>query len=215
MRLLVCIMCMLAVLALAGTAAAAAPVHTDKGDKAMIFEFVGLSDLSLNGYDQSWGVGMRYYFSDMNAIRAGIVFGNQKYTLKAQEEGQDDLENKENEYGIDVTYEHHLKAPCASVSPYIGGALGIFTWKNEYPAGGARDYAKETEKENGYFGGACAGFEWGFTDCMTLGAEYRVGLFSENYKDEVSSGGSTYTLSETTTSFTGFSTSMLFLSVYW
>jgi opacity protein-like surface antigen len=211
MRLLTCV---LFALLLVGTAMAAAPVHTDKGDKAMIFEFVGLSDLALNGYDQSWGVGMRYYFSDMNAIRAGIVFGNQKSTLKAQAEDQDDLEDKENEYGIDVTYEHHLKAPCASVSPYIGGALGYFTWKNEYPAVGARDYAKETEKETGFFGGACAGFEWGFTECMTLGAEYRVGLFSENYKDEISSGGSTTTLEDHDYSFTGFSTSMLFLSVY-
>jgi opacity protein-like surface antigen len=194
---------------------AAAPVHTDKGDKAMVFQFSGLSELGLSGPGDSWGVGMRYYISDMNAIRGGLIFGNDRWTEKAQEEGQDDLDHKESEYGFEVGYERHLEAPCASVSPYIGAGAAYYTWKSECPAGEGREYAKDKESESGFNVHAMAGFEWGFTECMTLGGEYQLGMFSGSYKEEIDSGGQTYTIDEEEYSWMGFSTASVFLSVYW
>ena len=212
MRLLTC---MLILVLLVGTAAAAAPVHTDKGDKAMVFGFSGLGELGLSGPYDAWSVGMRYYISDMNAIRAGLTFGRDKSTMKAQGEGQDDLEQTESEYGFAVGYERHLEAPCASVSPYLGGQIGYYSWKDEYPVVGTRDYPVETESDSGFHVAALAGFEWGFTECMTLGGEYQLGMCSGTYKDEIDSGGESYTLVEEEYSWTGFSTESVFLSVYW
>jgi Outer membrane protein beta-barrel domain len=181
----------------------------------MIFKFEGLADLDLHGVGDCWGVGMRYYISDMNAIRAGLIFGNDKVTLKAQEEGEDDLEDTESEYGVEIGYERHLEAPCASVSPYLGAGLTYYNWKDEYPMLGTREYAKETETESGFDLHAMAGFEWGFTECMTLGGEYQLGFFSGSYKDEGSYQGNTTTFQEDDYSWMGFSTAALYLSVYW
>jgi opacity protein-like surface antigen len=212
MRLLTCL---LILVLLVGTATAASPVPTSKGDKAMVFKFRGLADLDLKGYGDCWGVGMRYYFSDMNAIRAGITFGNDNWTQKAQVEEGDDYEYKESEIGFEANYERHLEAPCASVSPYIGAGFAYYKWKNEEPYVGTRDYAKDICEESGLDVHAIAGFEWGFTECMTLGGEYQLGFFSGSYTEEVDSGGETTTIDEEEYSWMGFSTAALYLSVYW
>lgn len=208
MRLLTCL---LVIVLLAGVAAAAAPVHTDKGDKAMIFGFSGLGELGLSGPFDEWSVGMRYYISDMNAIRADLTFGSDKWTLKGEE---DDFDHTESEYGVGLGFEHHLEAPCNSVSPYLGGGAYYYSWKDEYPYV-SRDYTIETESESGFGLYGMAGFEWGFTECMTLGGEYELGFSSGSYKDEVDNGSETVTLEEDDYSWMGFSTASVFLSVYW
>lgn len=213
MRLLTCLFVLVL---LVGTAAAAAPVHTDKGDKAMVFMFHGLDHLGLRGYGDCWGVGMRYYISDMTAIRGGLIYGSDKYTQKSQIEGGDDAEQIESEYGFDVNYEKHLEAPCASVSPYIGAGVGYFNWKYEEPLAVTREYDKYKESESGFDVHALAGFEWGFTECMTLGGEYQLGFRSGTYKEEAEYvGGDTSTISESDHSWMGFGTASVFLSVYW
>jgi opacity protein-like surface antigen len=216
MRLLTCML--IVVVLLVGAASAASPVPTSKGDKAMIFMFRGLDRLGLKGYGDCWGVGMRYYISDMNALRGGVIFGNDKYTDKSQVEGGDDYEYTESEYGVDINYERHLEAPCKSVSPYLGAGIGYFSWKSEEPYAGeaARDYDKYTQKQSGFDVHALAGFEWGFTDCMTLGGEYMLGFSSGSYKEEANYvGGDTSTLSEQDHSWMGFGTASVYLSVYW
>ena len=206
------ITCALVVVLLVGTAFAAAPVHTEKGDKALVFGFRGLGELGLSGPVDDWSVGMRYYISDMNAIRGGLMFGKEKWTDKY--EGDDtDYEYTESEYGLEVAYERHLEAPCNSVSPYLGGGGFFYSWKMEYPAYD-RDYDVETESESGFGVFAMAGFEWGFTECMTLGGEYQLGVQSGSYENEEEYGESTYTY-ESDYSWMGFSTASVFLSVYW
>ncbi len=212
MRLLTCV---LIVALVASVAMAASPVPTSAGDKAMVFMFRGLDDLGLKGYGDCWGVGMRYYISDMNALRGGLIFGNEKVTYKAQEEGEDDLEETESEMGVEINYERHLEAPCKSVSPYIGAGIGYWKWKCETPAVYTRDYPTYTEEESGFYLQALAGFEWGFTDCMTLGGEYQLGMASGSYDETSEYGGDTTTLSEEEFSWMGFGTASVYLSVYW
>ncbi len=213
MRLLTYVL--IVMLVVVGTVSAAAPVHTAKGDKAMIFGFQGLDDLGLDGPFGSWSVGMRYYISDMSAVRAMLSYGNDSWTDKALEEGQDDYEVKESEMGVGLAYERHLEAPCASVSPYLGGGISYYKWSEEYPVVSARDYAVETEDESEFYVFGMAGFEWGFTECMTLGGEYQLGFASGSYSDEVEYSGDTTTIDEEEWSWMGFSTASVFLSVYW
>jgi opacity protein-like surface antigen len=214
MRLLTC---MLVVLVLVGSAAAAT-VPTSKGDKAMMFMFYGLGDLDLDGYGHSYGVGMRYYIADMSAIRAGITFGQDSWTEKAVDEGDQDLENKHSSIGFELTYEKHLEAPCPSISPYIGAGAGYSRWKSEdenFNYGG-RAVPVLIEQETDLSVHAVAGFEWGFTDCMTLGGEYKLGWESDTYKAEYDSGeGATITLEEDDYSTMGFGTAAVYLSIYW
>jgi len=212
MRLLTCT---LVVLLLVGTAFAAAPVHTDKGDKAFVFGFHGLNDLDLGGPVGEWSVGMRYYISDMNALRGVLSFGNDSYTDKGLEEGEDDYEWNESEIGFGIAYERHLEAPCASVSPYLGAGAGYWRWSEEYPVEGTRDYPVETEEASGFVLYGMAGFEWGFTECMTVGGEYQLGFESGSWSDEVEYSGDSTTIDEEEWSWMGFSTASVFLSVYW
>jgi opacity protein-like surface antigen len=212
MRLLTC---MLVVVLLVG-AASAATVPTSKGDKAMVFTFHGLNDLDLTGYGHEWGVGMRYYISDMGAIRAGLEFGQDSWTEKGLAEGVEDRENKESSFGLELNYERHLEAACKSVSPYLGAGGGFWSWKSEDEVFATRANPKWTETESGFYVQAIAGFEWGFTECMTLGGEYELGWASGSWKDEYDNGeGSTETVDEEDFSFMGFNTASLFLSVYW
>jgi len=213
MRLLTCVLVVL--LVVVGTVSAAAPVHTAKGDKAMIFGFQGLNDLGLDGPLGSWSVGMRYYISHGNALRAVLSYGSDSWTDKGLEEGEDDYEFKESEMGIGLAYEKHLEAPCASVSPYLGGGVHYYKWSEEGPIAIGRDYPVETEDESGFYVFGMAGFEWGFTECMTLGGEYQLGFSSGSYSDEVEYGGDSTTLDEEDYSWMGFSTASVFLSVYW
>lgn len=213
MRLLTC---MLVLVLLVGTATAASPVPTSKGDKAMVFTFYGLDDLELDGYRDSWGLGMRYYISDMNALRGGIIYGSNKETEKSQTADGDDYEYTRSALGFEVNYERHLEAQCKSVSPYLGAGLGYFSWKYEEPYSDAREYDKYTETESGFYVHGLAGFEWGFTDCMTLGGEYSLGFLSGSCKEEAEYvGGDTSTLSETDHSWMGVNTASVYLSVYW
>jgi len=216
MRLLTCVL--VALIMVVGTASAASPVHTEKGDKAMVFTFHGLGELGLSGYGDDWGLGLRYYLSDMNALRAGLLFGMSSFTEKGIAEGEADLEDSESAFGIDLNYERHLGAPCASVSPYIGGGIGYWSWSGEFENIdlASRDNPKITEDESGFYFQGIAGFEWGFTDCMTLGGEYQLGWASGSWKQEYDPvEGETQTWDEEEFSFMGFHTASVFLSVYW
>lgn len=191
---------------LVATTALAAEVPTSRGDKAMVFMFNGLDDLSVDGY-APYGIGMRYYIADGTAIRFGIQFGRYTHT-----DDDIDWEDVDSDYGVEAVYEKHMAGPCSSVSPYwgIGAGYATFTYKNT-------DFLDDTWTDSGtaFEGFGALGFEWGFTNCMTLGGEYRLGFTSWSTETEVEIGGVTSTFNEHSHSFMGFGTASVYLSVYW
>ena len=199
-------------LMLVGTTAMAAEVPTSRGDKAMVFMFNGLDDLHVDGYGQ-YGVGMRYYIADGTAIRAGVQFG--KYTWTDDDPATDaDFDSEENAgtYGVNAVYERHMAGPCSSVSPYWGVGGAYLSLSNEEMD---EDGDTDTDRWAGFAGYAVLGFEWGFTNCMTLGGEYQAGFWSASMEtEEVTGGVSTLSDAESET-FMGFSTMSVYLSVYW
>ena len=196
----------LAVMLVATTALAAAEVPTSRGDKAMVFMFNGLCYLSAEEYGE-YGVGMRYYIADGTAIRLGVQFG--KDTFK-----DDDWNDEWNYsvYGVNAVYEKHMAGPCSSVSPYWGLGAGYTTYSDKYEDDVGDTW---TNSGTGFAGFGVMGFEWGFTDCLTLGGDYMLGFESWSSDTEADIGGVTNTYNEYSGSFMGFGTASVYLSVYW
>ncbi len=196
----------LAVMLVATTALAAAEVPTSRGDKAMIFMFNGLAYLSTEAYGE-YGFGMRYYIADGTAIRLGVQFG--KSTFKNDDWND---EYRDSVYGVNAVYERHLAGPCSSVSPYwgIGAGYSTYTYKYENDPGDTW-----TDSGTGFTGFGVMGFEWGFTECLTLGGEYLLGFQSWSSDTESEIGGVTNTYNEVSGTFMGFGTASVYLSVYW
>jgi len=199
----------LSVMLVATTALAAAEVPTSRGDKAMVFMFEGLTFLSADEYAE-YGVGMRYYISDGTAIRVGVQFGKDSWT---DEDAADDWESKYNVYGVSAVYEKHLAGPCSSVSPYWGFGGEYSMTSDELTENAAVPVVTTTTSRSGFAGFGVMGFEWGFTDCLTLGGEYKLGFESSSGKTERDDGTVT-TDNEYKTSFMGFATASVYLSVY-
>jgi len=192
--------------------AMAAEVPTSKGDKAMVFMFNGLSYLSLDSTDDyeddyDVGFGMRYYISDNRAIRGTITFG--RHAKVTERDAWD--EDKEETYrviGLDAAYEMHMEGPCSSVSPYWGIGAGFVSSTEECKD---ENGDEETTTGTGFGGYGVLGFEWAFTNCMTLGGEYRAGLWAEAKETEDVSGTPDQTIGEADF---GFATASVYLSVY-
>ncbi|MCK4410067.1 MAG: outer membrane beta-barrel protein [Candidatus Eisenbacteria sp.] len=202
---------------LVGVTAQAAEVPTSAGDKAMVFMFNGFDDLSLGGYGGNYGIGMRYYIADGTAIRAGLEFGMWSETCESDLEGYADDENNYTLYGLNAVYEKHMEGPCSSVSPYCGIGAGFAMQSDEYiyGIGSGGETSTTTYKDTGFSGFGVLGFEWAFTNCMTLGGEYELGFWKwsgETESDTVESRSQTY--DKYNGSFMGFSTASVYLSVY-
>ena len=202
---------------LVGITAQAGEVMTSKGDKAMVFMFNGLDDLSLGGYGGQYGIGMRYYIADGTAIRGGVQFGNWSETYESDYEGYADDENNYSLYGLNAVYERHMEGPCSSVSPYWGVGAGFAMRSDEYiwAAGSDGETTTTTYKDSGFSGFGVLGFEWAFTNCMTLGGEYQAGYWM--WSGETESEGiedRSDTTDKYSGSFMGFGTASVYLSVY-
>jgi hypothetical protein len=180
---------------LVGMTAQAAEVPTSAGDKAMVFMFNGLSFISLDGYNG--GLGLRYYIADGTAIRAGVEFGSSSFDDKDA-----DMEGDGTSYGVTAIYEKHMGGACASVVPYWGLGVGYNSWSNKLTVDS--DWVEQRESGFGVMG--ALGFEWGFTNCMTLGGEYELGFWKYTGESESDIGGSTNTYNEYEGSFMGVGT---------
>lgn len=181
----------------------AAPIETKAGTKAMVFQFSGLSDLGLGRY--SGGIGMRYYMSDDMAIRPGVQLGYSKYKDKNTDpEAETSMMN----VGANVTLEKHL-ASAKSISPYIGAQAGV-SYSQDKDTQGDNE-AKDKMMSFGV--GGVLGFEWGFTESLTLGGEYGLGLAIGTHKVEETVGSTTETTTDESGMSLGISTASVFLSV--
>jgi len=191
---------------LVGTVVQAAEVPTSAGDKAMVFMFNGFDDLSLGAYGGNYGFGMRYYIADGTAIRGGVEFGGETDT-----NDDADTENAYTSYGLSAVYEKHLEGACSSVSPYWGIGASFSMFADKYTDA---DDDTWTDKGTGFSGFGVVGFEWGFTNCMTLGGEYQAGLSSWSTETETDIDGDTDIFDEYSGSFIGFGAASVYLSVY-
>jgi opacity protein-like surface antigen len=138
-----------------------------QGDKALLFNFVGLSTLNLNAYQG--GIGGKYFLSDGLAVRAMLLFGLDNKTTSGVPQSTDNSLS----FGIGGGIEYHL--PLASrLSPYLGGVFSFLNSAETTNPGGGRINSTS-------FGlGAIGGLEYFFNQNLSLGAEYQFGISSTN-----------------------------------
>ena len=136
-----------------------------QGDKAVLFNFVGLSALNLNAYQG--GIGGKYFISNGMALRGMLLFGLDNRTTS----GTPQFTDNSLSIGIAAGLEYHL--PLASqVNPYVGGQLSFLNTAETTNPGANRTSSTT-------FGlGAIGGIEYFFNSNLSLSAEYQFGVTS-------------------------------------
>lgn len=205
--------CLAATMAIAATAQAA-DINTAKGTKQLVFQFNGLSDLSAGAYNG--GFGTRYYLNDGLALRPGVQLFSSSSTEKSLTPNVSDNKYTTNGFGLSLALESHRKGP-ANISPFCGAG---FEWSmysaTHEPSHLPNATATMTKQVNtgnafGLFG--VTGFEWGFTQSMTLGAEYRLGFNYDSGKTKTTMDGKETTTADDSGWNFGLSAASVYLSV--
>jgi len=155
----------LCVVMAASAAFAGGTPNTGMGAKQLVFEFNGLSTLGLQPY--GGGFGFRYFYADDTAIRGSLNFAYMK------DEMGDDYEETQTKIGATVVWEKYMAA-IASVAPYMGIGVGYYYTKWEEPYTGTFAEMMEEITANNLMVALVAGFQWYFTEAISLGGEYRL-----------------------------------------
>lgn len=167
------------------------------GDKALLFQFSGLSFLGANEFDG--GIGGKMFLNNKMAIR-GVV----KFAMKSETDpwngvaAGNDGEISASKIGLGAAFEYHLAHD--KVCPYFGGGFEFTTSSTErkvkYANGTQQnvivnrtlgELGIEAGTQLGVFG--MLGAEFFIFDNVSLGAEYRLGLSSMARSDEENTAG--------------------------
>lgn len=168
---------------------------------------ISVPDASLSNADL-FGAGFRYFVSDQIAIVGGLSFGTSSSTL---EDDNGMTESTLTVFGISVDANYHMRS-LYSVSPYVGFHInyGLLSGSSDFtPDGGA--VATTEYSGNGIGIAAQFGFDWYFTEGLSLGGKYALG-FESLGKPEITDEAGTVE-GPSTTAF-GISTFSVILNVH-
>ena len=185
-----------------------------KGSNELLFGFNGLSNLNASTFDG--GIGVRHYVSDNMAYRPSVTlgFGSTKTDGVG---GFTDHKFTNNNIGISLAMEKH-SGSSKTLSPYIGAGVGLTTFSNKEefthaaaPATGTPLSTTDSGMSYGVFG--LAGFQWFFTENISLGGEYQLGFSGGSQKTEDKDQGQPTTTAKGSGFNLGLGTAQLSLSV--
>jgi outer membrane protein len=185
-----------------------------KGSNELLFGFNGLSNLNASTFDG--GIGVRHYVSDNMAYRPSVTlgFGSSKTDGVG---GFTDHKFTNNNIGVTLAMEKHT-GDSKTLSPYMGLGVGFSTFsdKQEYthaaaPATGTALSQTISGMSYNVFG--LAGFQWFFTENISLGGEYQLGLNGSSDKTENETQGAATTTFKGSGFNLGLGTAQLSLSV--
>ncbi len=159
-----------------------------KGAQSFVFQYtpfqsnlepVYIGTISIPDADLSdanlFGAGYRYFITDRIALVGGLNFATSSSTL---EDDNGKSESSLTTFGISVDANYHLKS-LYSVSPYIGLRVnyGRLSGSMDFtPDGG--ETATTEYSGNGIGIAAQFGFDWYFTEGLSLGGKYTLGFQS-------------------------------------
>jgi len=138
-------------------------------NKAVLFDFSGLSNLGANNYEG--GIGGKYFLTDQMALRVMLLFDLYNHTNASGSGTKDDSV----QFGLMAALEYHFPI-STSVSPYVGG--GLFAMSGDIKSSSPYGEVKGSTTTLGV--GAIAGFEYFFNKNISLAAEYQFGLSATN-----------------------------------
>lgn len=134
-----------------------------------------------------YGAGFRYFITNEIAVGIGLNFGTGS---SSREYANGDTEDySATSFGLAVDANYHLKA-LYGVSPYVGINLNLGTYSttDEQMVNGTTN--KTEYSGSGFGAGVNCGFDWYFTEGLSLGGRYTLG-FSSLGKPEVKVGNTT------------------------
>ncbi len=137
-----------------------------------------------------FGAGFQYYVTKEIALVLGVAFGTSSETQDSMSTSTPKNETSSTSLGVALDANYHLKA-LYGVSPYIGVNVnfGSYSETDETTVGGTT--SKIESKGTGIGAGLNFGFDWYFTEGMSLGGKYTVGFRSMSAPEVTSSSGST------------------------
>lgn len=135
-----------------------------------------------------YGAGFRYFVTDQIAVALGLNFGTGSTTQEFTNGDKDEL--SVTTFGVSVDGNYHLKA-LYSVSPYVGVNLnfGTYSSTSEQTVNTVTD--KIEYSGTGFGAGINFGFDWYFTEGLSLGGKYTLGFKSLGKPDQ-KTGNVTY-----------------------
>lgn len=182
---------------LASAAGAGGTPDTDDESLQLVFEFNGLGQFELDTY--GGGMGLRYFIDDDGL--AGRISLNAGYRTDEQDGDKETVSL----FGGSLLIEKFLN-PLSSVAPYVGIGFAYFYTSEKEPTGEG-----DLEVKSHIIGvPLVAGFQWWFTDALSLGGEYRWSIIRYT-SDRTELGG--YGIGEGESFGTGIYAASVFLSV--
>ncbi len=155
-----------------------------------------------------FGAGFRYFITNHIALGAGLNFGSSSSeTIDAND---DKTETSSTTFGVAIDVNYHLK-PLYSVSPYVGlnANFGNYSVSQDETVGGTTTTSESSG--TGFGVGLNFGFDWYFTEGLSLGGRYTLGYQSLG-KPEAKSGNTT--VEGTSRSGFGIGTASVILNVH-
>jgi hypothetical protein len=122
-----------------------------------------------------FGIGFRYFFTNEIGITGGLNFG----TSSSSEEFTDGdiVDISATTFGIAADANYHFKA-LYSVSPYVGINLNFGSYSSTVEITDDGTTTKSEYYGNGFGAGVNFGFDWYFTEGLSLGGKYTLGFKS-------------------------------------
>jgi len=159
-----------------------------KGSQSFVFQYtpfqsnlepvyvgsISIPDQNLSSANL-FGAGYQYYFTNQIAVVFGLSYGT---TSSSLEDDNGKTESSLTLFGISVDGNYHLVS-LYSVSPYIGLHInyGLLSGSDEFTPDGGETLTTDYSG-NGFGIAAQCGFDWYFTEGLSLGGKYALGFQS-------------------------------------
>ena len=174
------------------------------------FDPVYVSTVSAYPDDQVnlFGAGFRYFFTNQFGVTLGWNFG----TASTEQEfpNGDREENSATSLGVAIDGNYHLAA-LYGVSPYIGINVNYGMTSSELQETTGGETTTTELSGTGFGAGINFGFDWYFTEGLSLGGKYTLGFRSVGKPEQTE--GST-TVEGQSASFFGIGTASVILNVH-
>ncbi|MBL7127730.1 MAG: outer membrane beta-barrel protein [Ignavibacteria bacterium] len=145
------------------------------------------TDTTSLGTGTLYGAGYRYYFSPQFSLMGGVSFGMDKTSFTFNGGSG---ETSTTTYGISLDGMYQFK-PLYSIAPYIGLNANFGMYESEVTSTLVTTTTVSTNKGSAFGGGLGVGFDWYFTEGMSLGGKYTVGVRSYSAPEYTVTGGPT------------------------
>ena len=157
-----------------------------------------------------YGAGFRYFVTNQIALGFGVNFGTA--STDQDIEGVGTLNQSATTIGVGIDANYHLKS-LYGISPYLGVNVNFGTYSaSDDDVDEGNEIVTTDYSGNGFGAGVQFGFDWFFTEGISLGGKYALGFRSLG-KSEINEPDGDTVEGPSTTQF-GISTFSVILNVH-